>query len=84
MADQSWERLPFKEGIDFFKQKKVLPTTSWRDIEKGAHDRAFVIAGLTRMSALEEIHTVIDKQMKTGISYKQFQKEFDTIIDRAG
>ena len=84
MADQSWAKLPFKEGIDFFKQKKALPTNTWRDIEKGAHDRAFVVAGLTRMSALEEIHTVIDKQMKTGISYNQFKKEFDTIIDRAG
>lgn len=84
MADQSWAKLPFKEGIDFFKQKKALPTATWRDIEKGAHDRAFVVAGLTRMSALEEIHTVIHKQMQTGISYEKFRKEFNTIIDRAG
>jgi SPP1 gp7 family putative phage head morphogenesis protein len=84
MVDTEWPRLPFKEAIAFFKQKAALPTRTWRDIEKSAHDRAFVVAGLARMSALEEIQTVIARQMEQGISYKAFQKQFDAIIDRAG
>jgi phage-Barnase-EndoU-ColicinE5/D-RelE like nuclease2/Phage Mu protein F like protein len=80
----TWEKLPFKEAIAFFKQKGALPTRSWRDIEKGAHDRAFVVAGLTRMSALEEIQAVIQRQLESGISFQAFKKQFDTIIDRAG
>jgi hypothetical protein len=79
-----WSRMPFTEAVAFFRQKLPLPTRGWRDIERGDHDRAFVVAGLTRVSALEEIFTVIQRQLESGISFSDFQKQFDNIVNRAG
>ena len=83
-TNEDWSRKPFKEALAFFKQKMALPTKTWSDIRRADHDRAFVVAGLTRMSALEEIATVIERQMRTGILFEDFKKQFSAIVDRAG
>ena len=36
---------PFAEQLDFFRQKLNLPSERWDDIQKAAHDRAFIVAG---------------------------------------
>lgn len=54
-------RLPFKEQIDFLRQKRPLPTRSWLDAMHGIHDRAFVVAGVTDTAMLEEFQTAITR-----------------------
>jgi SPP1 gp7 family putative phage head morphogenesis protein len=79
-----WSRLPFSEAVAFFRQKQILPTRSWQDVQRGAHDKAFVVAGLANRAALEEFRAAIERQLASGMSYKEFQKDFDRIVAKYG
>ena len=45
-------RHQFEEQIDFFRRKLNLPSETWRDIQRAAHDRAFMVAGAMKADRL--------------------------------
>lgn len=75
---------PFKEQVDFFRQKINLPTERWDDIFKSAHDRAFIIAGVTKADLLESFRSEVDRAIEQGKSLQWFRGEFDRIVDQHG
>ena len=75
---------PFKDQIDFFRQKVLLPTEHYNDIIKSVHDRAFVVAGATKADLLNDLHTALDKSIAEGKSIQWFRKEFDAIVQKRG
>lgn len=75
---------PFKEQIDFFKQKRVKPTKAWTDAMRGIHDRSFVIAGATDTAMLSDFQTAIAQAMENGTGLDQFRKDFDSIVSKYG
>lgn len=75
--------LPFDEAIDFFRGKVNVPTRTWTDIWNGAHARAFMIAGAMRAELLNDFRKALDKSIQGG-SFRQFQKDFDSIVARHG
>jgi len=77
-------RLPFKEQIDFLRQKRLKPTKSWLDALRGDHDRAFVVAGVTDMAMLEEFQTAIVDAVENGRSVQDFARDFDRLVEKYG
>lgn len=75
---------PIKEQLDFLRQKIGLPTEHYDDIIQSAHDRAFMVAGVTKADLLDDFLKAIDKVTAEGKSIGWFRKEFDRFVDKHG
>lgn len=73
-------RVPFQEAIDFFQSKQPLPSERYTDLVHGMHDRAFVIAGVTRQDVLVDVQGALQKALRDGTTLETFQKDFETAI----
>lgn len=76
--------LPFDDGITFFRQKLQTPASSWDDVWQSAHNRAFMVAGVTKADMLNDFYQSVDKAISEGKSLHWFQNEFDNIKARYG
>ena len=83
-ADPQVINQPFKEQIDFFRQKSPRPTKGWNDLTRGDHDRAFVVAGAKDLAMLQDFQNAIGKAIKDGTTLETFRKDFDEIVARYG
>jgi len=75
---------PFREAIDYFRQKINLPTKTWRDMEGRAHDRAFVVAGATKEALLNDLRKAVDDAIAGGVRLDEFNRSFEKIAARHG
>jgi len=76
-------RQQFQEQIDFLRRKLNLPSETWRDIQRAAHDRAFVVAGATKADLLHDLRKAVD-QADQGGSIGEFRKAFAEIVAKHG
>lgn len=83
-ADADVFNQPFKEQIEFFRQKRGKPTKAWTDAMRGTHDRAFVIAGATDLAMLSDFQTAIADIMEKGGTLQDFRNDFDRIVSKYG
>jgi len=74
--------LPFAEQVDFFRAKLNLPTEKWTDIWKGAHDRAFVVAGAMKADLLDDLRKAVNPLQRTTL--EAFRKDFKRIVAQHG
>lgn len=74
-------KVPFKEAIDFFQAKRPLPSGAYTDLVHAMHDRAFVLAGVTRQDILTDVQGLVQKALKDGVPLKEFQKQFAKAIE---
>jgi hypothetical protein len=75
---------PFAEQVDFFRKKINFPSDRWDDIEKSAHDRAFIVAGANKADLVADLRNTIDKCIAEGKSLGWYQKNFDEIVKKHG
>ena len=75
---------PFKEQLDFFRQKINLPSERWDDIVKSAHDKAFIVAGVANADMLQDFRNAIDKAIAEGKGIEEFRKSFKAIVTKYG
>lgn len=75
--------LPFSEAIDFFQSKIKLPSSGWTDIWQEQHSHAFVVAGATHDSLIEDLYNAVAKAKEAG-GYAEFQKAFPEIVKKHG
>jgi|APTNR8051073442_1049403.scaffolds.fasta_scaffold00759_3 hypothetical protein len=75
---------PFREQVEFFRQKLNLPTEHWDDILRAAHDRAFIVAGAMKADLLADLRGAVDKSIAEGRSLGEFRKEFAAIVGKHG
>ncbi len=75
---------PFDAQIDFLRQKLNLPTDKWDDIQRAAHDRAFIVAGAAKADLLDDLHAAVIKSAEGGAGLKSFQKDFKGIVAKHG
>lgn len=61
--------------VSFFRKKKLQPTQKWTDVLQEAHNRAFVVAGVTQADVLQDIYNAVDKAIGEGTTFEQFKKE---------
>jgi SPP1 gp7 family putative phage head morphogenesis protein len=84
MADPEALNLPFREAINFFRQKQRVPTDVWTDLWQAEHARGFMVAGATRDALLEDFQTAIARALEEGTTLAQFREDFDAIVARHG
>ncbi len=77
-------QIPFGEAIDFLQGKVNLPTRRYDDLLRGAHARAFSVAGVTRDDMLADFRAAVEKAREQGTGLQEFRKDFDAIVDRTG
>lgn len=77
---------PFDEQVRFFRGKlgDLVPTERWDDIERGAHDRAFMVAGATKADLLADLAAAVDRAITEGKSIEAFRADFRAIVERRG
>lgn len=78
------EQLTFQEALDFLRQKLELPTRRWTDLIRSEHDRAFVVAGATKMDLLADLKGAVETAIEDGETLEQFRERFDDITARHG
>ena len=76
-------RQQFAEQIDFFRRKLNLPSETWRDIQRAAHDRAFMVAGAMKADLLADLRRAVDEAVQGG-SIGEFRKQFPDIVAKHG
>ena len=74
-------RTPFKEAIDFLMAKAPMPSAAYTDLLHTMHDRAFVIAGVTKAELLSDVQESLAEAMEGGIPFEQWQRGFNKAIE---
>jgi SPP1 gp7 family putative phage head morphogenesis protein len=76
---------PFQEALDYFTAKGIeISPTSWRDIWKGANQRAFTVAQVTAADVLVDIKTAVETAIEEGQTLAEFRKSLTPILERKG
>ena len=76
-------RQQFTEQVDFLRKKLNLPSETWHDIQRGAHDRAFMVAGAMKADLLHDLRGAVDTAVLGG-SIGEFRKQFKSIVQKHG
>ena len=87
MADPKmklWSPVPPQQAIEFFENKDLLPTWSYKDIWRHQHANAFVVAKCSDLDLLREFHQSIDHAMKKGWSYNTWYKNMAPAMQKRG
>ena len=79
-------RRPFDEQVAFFRGKlgNLVPTQSWRDLMREAHDRAFMVAGAAKADLLADLAAAVDRAISDGESLDAFRRRFSEIVQKHG
>lgn len=77
---------PFAEQVAFFRGKlgNLVPTRTWRDMQRAAHDRGFMVAGAGKADLLADLAGAIDKATADGETIQQFRARFRDIVRTHG
>lgn len=77
---------PFAEQVAFFRGKlgNLVPTATWKDIQRSAHDTAFMVAGAAKADLLADLAAAVDKAIHDGEGIEAFRKRFGEIVQRHG
>lgn len=84
MPDVAARPVPFREAIDFYRQKVDLPTRTWTDLWEGMHSRAFVVAGAVKADLVADFHDAVNRALAEGRTLADFRKDFDRIVAAHG
>lgn len=79
-------RRPFDQQVAAFRARlgELVPTERWDDIERQAHDRAFMVAGAQKADLLADLAAAVDKAISEGTGIEAFRKDFRAIVERNG
>ncbi len=79
-------RRPFAEQVAAFRLRlgDLVPTVRWDDIQHGAHDRAFMVAGATKADLLADLAAAVDEAIAEGTGLEAFKKNFRSIVQKHG
>lgn len=77
---------PFAEQVAFFRGKlgNLVPTATWKDIQRSAHDTAFMVAGAAKADLLADLAAAVDKAIHDGEGIEAFRKRFGEIVKKHG
>lgn len=77
---------PFKAQVAAFRLRlgNLVPTGTWRDVWKGQHDRAFMVAGATKADLLADLGKAVEKAISNGTSLEEFRRDFRRIVEERG
>lgn len=84
MASPFPANIPPADATAFLRDKLALPTETWTDIWKGAHARAFVVAGANTEAIVTDFHQAVTRAIAEGQTLDQFRESFDEIVEKHG
>lgn len=86
MSEVNRAKQPFAEQLAFFKSKlnNLVPTASWKDLQKSQHDRAFMVAGAAKADLLTDFFNAVNQALIEGKSIQWFREQFDDIVAAKG
>lgn len=76
--------IPPADATAFLRDKLAIPTETWTDIWKGAHARAFVVAGANTEAIVTDFQMTMARMTEEGRTLADFEKEFDRIVETHG
>ncbi len=75
---------PWEPQIAFLRNKLRLPSERWDDIQRSAHDRAFMVAGAVQADLLADLHQAVTQSIAEGTGLEAFRRDFKEIVARRG
>ena len=89
MADPAIQgvfRQPFGEQVAAFRLRlgDMVPTSRWDDIQRSAHERAFMVAGALKADLLADLASAVDKAIAKGTGYEVFKQDFRALVEKHG
>lgn len=77
---------PFAEQAAFFRNKlgALLPSETWKDIQRAQHDVGFMVAGAQSADLLTDFAAAVDRAITEGRSIGEFRKDFGAIVKKHG
>lgn len=77
---------PFAEQVAAFRARlgNLVPTRRWDDIDRAAHDRAFMVAGAMKADLLADLAGAVDSAISEGTGLEAFRSQFRDIVERRG
>lgn len=72
------------EAVEFFRKKGYAIGFSWRDVWKEEHAAAFTVAKAMRIDILEDIRGAVDKAIAKGITFSEFKKQLEPVLQAKG
>ena len=79
-------RRPFAQQVAFFRGKlgNLVPTARWTDMQRGAHDRGFMVAGAQSADLLAGLAAAVDRAVTEGVGIDQFRNDFSHWVKQTG
>lgn len=75
---------PPKEVADFFRNKRVRPSFSFRDVEPEEHAVNFTVAKGMQIDVLTAVKAALQQAIDDGVPYAQFAKELEPRLRKLG
>ena len=73
-----------KEVADFFRNKQVRRSFSWRDVEPAEHAVSFTVAKVMQIDVLTAVQKAMQQAIDEGIPLAQFAKELEPRLRKLG
>lgn len=84
MAKITLEPLPFKEAIEFFKDKIALTPDQYRALEEAVKVKAFTVSGITSLEVLNGILKQLETALNDGLTAKEFRDSVNEMLAKKG
>ncbi|MBF0568293.1 MAG: minor capsid protein [Nitrospirae bacterium] len=76
--------LPPEYAIEYFQKKGYKITWDWHEALREAHTKAFTVAKVMRLDILKDIRDAVEKALKTGMTFEEFQAELEPKLRAKG
>lgn len=73
-----------ERAVEYFSAKGLRITSSWQDMQPGAHAGAFTVAGVMKGEVLQDIRSALDDALASGKTYDQFLKQLTPQLKAKG
>lgn len=84
LSPQHGQLVKFDEAISNLKQKVLIPTESYKDLQGHIHARAFTVAGATKTELLDDLYKSVVASIEQGETITSFRKRFDEVVAKHG
>ena len=73
-----------EQVVEYLKQKGYTFSWRWQDTLEAAHARAFTVAKVMRLDILQDIRDSLDRAIREGRTFEQFQRELMPTLKTKG
>ncbi|MGI6542959.1 MAG: phage minor head protein [Limnochordia bacterium] len=84
MAEVLARGLPFDEAIEFLRKKVALTPEEFKALEAALRTRAFTVAGITSLGALQDLLDLLNRALEEGLTLQEFRSEANVLLEKRG